>query len=505
MLATKRRRLRLTLIPALTLVLACGASQEAGAGSASDCAELAGSDAAIESAAACHAVFDAEPCRDAIDLVGTAGPAAVSAIAACVLSSGERSDGQWLADAIATATNDGQLIALGNQFGDTFETGTHGITFSASLDDEASIALGGVLADLEPEARDTIVSLALSYRMNPLAEYAAPYADDIADDDRGVRIYAEQLAASGDPLGEAERRVLIASGVWNAEDVLDCFSRELPGCQNWEGESPLVALAEEEEVDMGGGPAPNQALRLLRSGDIDPASATGLARIIGGAEYANRSNMMASMMLDMTDTNFPIEIRRAIALGATEPMCAYERLEDYLLRAPTSDPDRFENENAPWPTFVRTCAEKHWNADDLLSAVSAGSWLGVPRDIYDGFSDDLRAQSGGLSCDEYHAMGVGAYNRTPWVLMRGTAHVVVAELGGENCQSFLGEYVEQMADSDGEHPEARLAAVSWLLEQGDDSRCPRISSILDWFHDGYGQGPGPWAETLGDDLRTRCD
>lgn len=505
MFATNRRRLRLTLTPALTLVLACSASQEAGAGSASDCADIAGSDSVIESAAACHSEFDAEPCRDAIDLVGTVGPSAVSAIATCVLSSGQRSDGQWLADAIATATTDDQLIALGNQFGDAFDTRTHGITFSASLDEEASIAFGGVLGELEPEARDTVVSLALAYRMNPLADYAAPYAEGIAEDDRGVRVYAEQLAASGEPLDEAERRVLIASGVWNAEDVLDCFSRDLPGCEDWEGESPLVTLAEEEEVDMGGGPAPNQALRLLRSGEIDPASATGLARIVGGAEYSNRASMMASMMLDMTDANFPIEIRRAIALGATEPMCTYESLQDYLLRAPTSDPDRFENADSPWPTFVRTCAEKHWNADDLLSAVSAGSWLGVPRDIYDGFASDLRAQSGGLSCDEYHAMGVVAYNRTPWLLMRGTAHVVVADIGGSACGSFLATYVEGIADSDDEHPEARLAAVGWLLEQGDDSRCSRIGSILDWFHDGYSQGPGPWAEALGAELEERCD
>ncbi len=505
MLATKRRRLRLSITPALTLILACGASQEAGAGSASDCAEIAGADSAIESAAACHAEFDAEPCRDAIDLVGTAGPAGVSAIASCVLISGERSDGQWLADAIATATNDEQLIALGNQFGDSFDTGAHGITFSASLDDEASAALGGVLGDLETEARATIVSLALSYRMNPLSEYAAPYAEDIADNDRGVRVYAEQLAESGEPLGEAERRVLIASGVWDAEDVLDCFSREMPGCEDWEGESPLVALAEEEEVEMGSGPAPNQALRLLRSGDIDAESATGLARIVGGAEYANRSNIMGSMMLDMTDANFPIEIRRAIALGATAPMCTYENLEDYLLRAPTSDPDRFENAESPWPTFVQTCAEKHWNADDLLSAVSAGSWLGVPRDIYDEFASDLRSQSQGLSCDEYHAMGIGAYGRTPWLLMRGTAHVVVADLGGSSCEAFLSTFVEQIADSDDEHPEARLAAVSWLLEQGDDSRCSDVTSILDWYHDGYRQGPGAWAEALGEELNGRCD
>ena len=500
-----RRALGLTFAPTLILFACCSGSQEAGNGSVSDCAEIAGSASAIEEAAACHAQYDASACRDALDQLAGAGPAGATAITRCVLESGERSDGIWLADAIASVDSTETLVALGNQFGDSFDVGVHGITFSASLDDEASVSFGGVLGDLEPAARAVIVSLALSYRMDPLSEYAAPFAEDIDEDDPGVRVYAEQLAESGGPFDEAERRVLITSGVWTADEVLDCFSGEQPGCENWEGESPLEVLADEEEIDIGAGPAPNMALRLIRSDDITPEAVTALARIIGGAPYANRAAIMGSMMLDMTDSTFPRERRQAIARAATEAMCTYDMLESYLLRAPTSDPDRFDDPEAPWPTFVQLCAERHWSPDDLVSALSAGSWLGVPRDVYAAFRTQLEEGAEDLSCDEYHAMGIVAYDRTPWILMRGTAHVVVANLAGERCDALMGSYIEDVADSGDEHPEARLAAIEWLLERGDDDRCSRIDSILDWHHEGYRTGPGEWAEALGAELEERCD
>ena len=499
-----RRRLGQTLAPALAL-FACSASQEAGAGGASDCDPIGGSNAAIEEAVACHSQFDVAACRDATAVLPTAGPDAAAAIAGCVLGASERSDGVWFADAVASVSSSDALVALGNLFDGAFDVGVHGITFSASLDAEASAALGGVLGDLEPTARAVVVSLALSYRMDPLADYAASYANDIRDGDPGIRIYAEQLAESGGPYDEAARRVLIGSGVWTADEVLDCFSRREPGCEDWEGESPLAVLAEEGEIDIGEGPAPNVALRLIRSGDIEPEAVTALAQIIGGAEYSNRAALMASMMLDMTDSTFPRERRRSIAMAASEAMCRYDTLEDYLLRAPTSDPDRFDDPAAPWPTFVQRCAERHWTADDLVSALSAGSWLGVPRDVYAGFRVQLEAAATDLSCDEYHAMGIVAYGRTPWILMRGTAHVVVANLSGSVCDPLMTSYIEDVADSNDEHPEARLAAIEWLLERGDDDRCSQIRSILDWHHEGYGTGPGAWAEALGDELRERCD
>jgi hypothetical protein len=435
----------------------------------------------------------------------TAGPEAIAAVATCVLRSVERSDGVWLADAFAAVESSEGIVALGNRFGDAFDIGVHGITFSASLDEPASVALGGVLGELNPSARAVIVSLALSYWMEPLSEYASPFADEIAAEDRGIRVYAEQLSESDEPLGEAERRVLIVSGVWTADDVLDCFTGNHPGCENWEGESPLDVLGAEDEIDIGDGPAPNAALRLIRSDDIEPEAVTGLARIIGGAEYPNRAALMASLMLDMTDSMFPRELRRAIALAATEAMCRYDNLQNYFLRSPTSDPDRFDDPDAPWPTFVRTCAEEHWTSDDLVSALSAGSWLGVPRDVYDGFSAQLEAEAVDLSCDEYHAMGIVAYERTPWILMRGTAHVVVANLAGRACDPLMTSYIEDVADSRDQHPEARLFAIEWLLDRGDDVRCSRVRSVLDWHHEGYGTGPGEWAEALGESLDERCD
>ena len=493
-------------IAALSVALvSCTGTQEAGAGSPGDCGEIAGSDETISEAAACHATFDPGPCRDAIDVLATAGPDAASALATCVLSAGERSDGVWYADAFATARTDDAVVALGNQFGDQFDVAVHGITFSASLDAEASARLGRVLDQLEPAARAVVVSLALSYRMDPLAEFAAPFADDVGSEDPGLRVYAEQLAESGEPLGPDDRRLLISTGVWTADDILDCYEGEGAGCEGWEGESPLDALLDVGEVDPGDGPAPNRAIRLIRSEDTDIDAIPGLVRIVGGAPYPNQGNFIGSVLLDMTSSTIDAERRRAIASGATARMCEYDILETYLLRAQTSDPDRHEHPDGPWPTFVRACAVENWDDDDLVSALSTGSWLGVPPAFYGELEERLASSSVELSCDEYHAMGMVAYERTPWVLMRGIAHVVVAEIAGSACDPLMTGYVERVADSDDEHPEARLRAVEWLLERGDDSRCRQIDDILDWFHPEYEVGPGPWAEALGATLEDRCD
>lgn len=500
-----RLRFRIRTATIALALASCAGTQEAGAGSPGDCGEIIGVDAAIVEAAACHATHDAGPCREAIDVLATAGPDAAAGLATCVLEAGERSDGVWLADAFATVGPDDSLVALGNRFGDAFDVAVQGVTFSASLDPEASSRLGGALGELDPAARAVLVSLALSYRMDPLAEYATPYAEEVEEGDPGLRVYAEQLAESDVPLGPDERRLLITTGVWTADDVLDCFEGNHAGCDQWEGESPLELLGELGEIDPGDGPAPNRALRLIRSEETALDAIPGLVRIVGGAPYPNQDGLVNSILLDMTSSSIAAERRRAIAEGATAKMCDYDTIDDYLLRAQNSDPDRHDNADAPWPTFVRTCARRNWSEDDLVSALSTGSWLGVPAVTYDEIAEGLTASARDLSCDEYHAMGMVAYERTPWVLMRGIAHVVVADLAGAGCDELMTSYVERIADSDDEHPEARLRAIEWLLGQGDDSRCRRVDSILDWFHPEYETGPGDWAEALGSSLQERCD
>ena len=175
------------------------------------------------------------------------------------------------------------------------------------------------------------------------------------------------------------------------------------------------------------------------------------------------------------------------------------------MAARTSDPDRFDDIDAPWPTFVRACAARHWSDDDIISALSTGSWLGVPREVYDALFARVAESSSGLSCDEYRAIGATAYARTSWVLMRGLAYSIAATLAGDACSSMFTDSVATIATSSDEHPEARLAAIAWQVSQGDESGCRRVSSIMNWHSEDYNEGPGAWAEAQADRVRELCD
>lgn len=512
MIAIRIPRRALAVAATLLVAAACGGKQETRGADLGDCDRVrAGMSAAdVEGAAACHARAGteaaADQCRNAFDVLDVATPTALADFARCVLSQGDRADGVWLADMMASVGDDAEaLAALASVFDGAFDTASQGVTFTASLDDATQHALGAALPSVAPAARDNLVSLVLAYSVEPLAEYCAPYAGELAADDPGMVVFAERLAESEQDLGEFERRLLLETGVWSAQDALDCYAGDDPRCDNWEGESPLELFEEASFLEVGLPSTPAAALRVLRSDDIDPASARGIAAFIGGADYPNRDALMPSMMLDMTDSGFRREIRQAIASAATAPMCDYGNMRDYLLRARTSDPDRFDDPTAPWPTFIRACAERHWTDDDLMIALSAGSWLGVPRDTWNGMVDALAERSENLSCDEYRAMGRVAYEATPWVITRGTAHSVAARIAGDTCAASMEGPVEDIARDADEHPEARLAAYTWLNAHGDAAGCSRIDSVLDWYHEEYREGPGRWAEELGAELRAACN
>lgn len=495
---------------AASMLLACGGPQQRG-DDAGDCPRIRPpmTAAALEAAAACHAETasdaSAQQCRDGIDLAATATPTALADLARCVMRSGERTDGAWLADMMASVGGDPERIAaLASVFEGPFSPSTHGVTFTASLDDTTQHEIGAALPSMSAGARDGLISLVLAYGVEPLAGYCAPFAGDLDTSDPAVVVFAERIAGGDDELGEFERRLLLETGVWTAQDALECYAGDDPRCRGWQGESPLEVFADASFLDIGLPSTPAAALRILRSPDVDPASARGIAAFIGGAEYDNRSALLPSMMLDMTDEGFRPEIRLAIAQAATAPMCEYTTMRDYLLRAQTSDPNRFDDPDAPWPTFVRACSERHWDADALAHALGAGSWLGVPRATFDALVDRLADLTADASCDELRAVGQAAYEATPWVITRGTAIVIAAQVGGDRCAAGMRNPVERIATSSAEHPEARLAAYAWLRSQGDSAGCRRIDTVLDWYHEDYAQGPGRWAEENGAALRAAC-
>lgn len=513
----ERRLLVGLLFSAVAAAFACGGSQrmdrDAVASACGDVdASMTSSD--LETAAACHrreaTDGNAAACREAVELGDVASATTLRDFAHCVMQVRDRSDGVWLADMMYAVRNDGiKLAAVTSVFSETFDVAAHGVTWTSSVDTETQEALGAVLGRLDAPTREAIISLALAYRLQPLATLAAPYVTELDGSDPGVATYAEQLAESGEPLDENERRVLLTTGTWTAQDALDCYERSNAGCTEWAGISPLEMLAEltPDNIDPGFASTPGNALRALRQPDIDPASARGIAIFIGGAEYANRETMLNGLMLDLTSASTRPEIRLAIADASTAPMCDYDRLGDYVLRARTSDPDRFENPDAAWPTFVKNCAERQWSVEDRFAAAGAGSWLGVPFAFGADIRTTLVEELGESSCDELRALGAAAVERTPWVITRGMSDVVAATVGGERCAPLFTEAVSDRYEDRGEHPEVRIAALQWLIAQGEEScrETRNLDDILDWRHPEYGDDAGPWAEAFAAEIRTACE
>ena len=330
------------------------------------------------------------------------------------------------------------------------------------------------------------------------------WVDGLDPTDPGVRAYAEDRAESGETLDETDRWALAASGAWSAADLIRCYNGDQPGCENWEGDSPLGLMAE-TDVEAGHPGAAQQAIRLLRSEHIDEDSVEGLAAFLGSGSYQNSHAMMNSMMLDLTAMSVPVDRRMAIARAATEYMCAFETAGTNLVRVPNADPDRLTDTGLPWPTFVAACLERHWQPDDMMAAVSTGSWLGVPPALYDEVHARLRASTDGQACADYLDLGQTAFALNLGVPMRGLAWTVAARLGGEMCASTFDDAVRgALADPEG-HPESRLAATEWLLDRGDDSGCSRLAEIMRWRDEEVNEGPGPWAEAHHEALNSRCD
>src|SRR5690606_14643273 len=94
-----------------------------------------------------------------------------------------------------------------------------------------------------------------------------------------------------------------------------------------------------------------------------------------------------------------------------------------------------------------------------------------PHATWESLVVSLGGRTDGQPCDAFRSLGRSGYEAAPWVLPRGTAHVVASRIGGEACGPVLTAPLEQVARSSAEHPEARLAAWVRLKELGDRGGC----------------------------------
>lgn len=496
-----------TLFLAAAALTACGGAQRAG-GSPETCRPPAAgmSAEALTDAARCWEAMAtpeaAGACRQAQDVASQLEGESAAAFASCVLSARERADGAWLGEFLSALPDDALLPAIDGSAA-SFDASVHGNSFAAALPASLQDRLGPRLADLTEPARAWIVSTALGYALHPLAGYCGPYVRALDADDPGVAGFARIAARSEAPLDESARWALAASGEWSAADLIACHAGEDARCADWTGESPLALMAD-VDVEAGNGMAPQRALGLLRSGGTNADESAGLTRFLSNTEYAQRSVMISAVMLDMTDSDTPLETRLAMARGASDAMCAVGVVVDTMLRA-HADEATMDDLARPWPTYVNACLEEHWSGGELGPVAASGSKLGVPASLYGEVVSTFQGAVADASCEELSALSEEALqrvgNRAP---QSGLLWVVVARAASGRCDGALTPEIVAVSEDAAAHPEARLAAIEWRVDQGDASACALVESAMAWEDEELREGPSAWSEEHAQRLRRRC-
>ncbi len=496
------------LVTLAATIMACGGRQNGGGDGCPSLRESMSGNA-VAGAISCYAqmpVTDgAALCRATLGRAASLPPDALQEAVSCTLAAGERSDGAEVAAALMLVQDEAAKVrAIANGFDPHFDRGLHGNSFAASLTTEAQIALGRVLDDLTTGAQRAIVGTALSYRMAGLLPFCGEHVGLLDADDPAVASYARLIDVdSGEPLNETQRWALATAGRWTAANVVACYQREQSGCEDWDGGSPLLLLAN-PNVPSADSRDASDVVAIMRNDSHDPDTIRALTTWISSADYPNRAGIINSIMLDMTDPGKELADRMAIANAASAAMCDYGRVRDLYQRSRARGFDGTRTATGVWPTYIRTCFEQHWAPADMAMALAAGSRLNVTPSFRAEIRARLAEETADGSCADFEGLADIAYNsRTTNVPMTGRGVVEVARISGA-CADRFDARIRRIAADDSEHPEGRLAAVEWMLEQGDDSGCSHIGDAMRWHVAEREEGPGREAEELAGELRGRC-
>lgn len=486
---------------------ACGAPQS-GVGQAECIAPTtARAPGAIEQDAACWLTRDdhalaAEACRQASGVASRLSATAASDVAVCVLRARERADGAWFSSFLSSLA-EGERLAAAIAGADAFELNLHANSFTAAIDESVQRTLADGLDEMPASARELYVSLAMRYELATLLADVGPYVRELDADDPGLMGYAAARSDSGEALSEDDRWAAAASGYWTAEQVFACYERELDGCDSWAGTSPLE-LMDEPNVRPARQTDPQRASEIIGQGDVSSDEAEALTRFVTQSEYPNRGTMVNMLMLQLTDPAVSDRVRHGIARGSSAEMCAMGIIVETMMRA-RADEGVLDDPAKPWPTFLRLCHERYWEAEELGPAVASGSRLGSPQADWYTFANAFAEATSELACDDALQMAESSMdmvgNRAP---QRGLVLVALSESTGSRCDETFAPAIELLSNDDAAHPEARLAGIGWRFERGDRGGCSGIAEAMAWYDEDLREGPSAWSEARADELRADC-
>jgi hypothetical protein len=345
------------------------------------------------------------------------------------------------------------------------------------------------------------VSFSLASGLPAVAAAAPAVVESLPADDPGLRSRGEQLDSSPEPKSASDRAVLVRTGRWTARDVLECQARTRRDCADWSGDSPLTLLG---GVRLTSGGTAGQLVTLLRGDQVDRRSAAAIAAAVSSGEYPNQDAMINALLNEMTDAAVPTEVRAGLASTVNPRVCESSKVASFFARVAGLPASERRRDDSVWSTFVRGCAEQHWDASDLLRAVASGSDLGVSEGLRASFEARLKGVTSGLSCEEVAALADGGIEIVSSTPVAAAAPVVAARVGSAACSASLRPRIERLAADVRAHGEARIEAIGWLVDAGDRGACAKIDSALAWRDPETRQGPGEWATARAAALRAKC-
>ena len=497
--------LRTALTLSLLLpVWGCGATQ--GADDAGCGPVLAGQTA--EEAASRIACFADKPaveaaagCRGAVDHATTLEPARLGEAVKLVLGAKVREDGAWVAGLLGAVAGDGaRSKAVAEAMFGAFDFAVHGNSFAAAVGTPAQKALGKQLAGAPAGFAEQLVSLGLSSGLSGLVASAPEVVAKLSPEDPGLVSYAEQIASTNAPKSETERSILVKTGKWSPGEIIRCFKRERPDCSAWEGSSPLQLFS---QVRVTRGQTASDLVSLMRTGQLDEASAKAVVVGVTTGDYPNRSSMTTSLLLDMTDTTVNEPMRRVIATTPSPGACSLDKVSSLFSRVRAVASHGQAKDAEIWESYVTSC-KPLWTLEELAGAVAAGSHLGVSEAVGQTLRAELKGRSSEVTCEAAAAWISGAKDRMTASPMFAAVPAVALSVAPEGCRGTLTAAVTALVNDERAYGEARLAGVEALLVTGDRRGCGKVQSALAWRDSETRQGPGAWAESAAGRIRGLC-
>lgn len=484
-------------------IVACGSKQDGGMSDGRECPAVSGEgmtsadwNAWAQCTTRAGTAANGEACGAALRWSTSATPAALHAATTCVLDSEDRANLTYIGDGLhGIAFEEDKIVAIASALPRHFRPDRQGNILAGSITENGQLALGRVLGQLDDDAVELLFQFALRHNLRLLAGYFDDYEGAAAlrasADQELVDQFAQQISNDHE-YGETERWALARSGTWSADDIIRCHTRNLRGCDEWDGERPMSLL----DASAARGEDPRTPGMIVTAASLEGSSRDDAAAALRWISQtpSGGSGQLRSMINGMTTPAFRDDFRYGVALAATEQLCAVP-LVSHAARRASADENKAQTN--VWNTFLTRCNDEHWTWRDRLELISIGSALEAHSRVLNAIAGAAETTLADATCAELHTaadeiyVAQSSFDRP----MIGLVYGVATDLRSD-CFDALHADLSRVAGDSSEHPESRFKAIEMLAEHGDNQFCLSRSSIRAWTPGEDQPGFTPLAEEL---------